>query len=60
MATGVDVLSSTPYILLHAVDMNITKAEVRKVSGGEWQSHNNDLHSTNTNLLEGYSQSSET
>ena len=40
VATWVDVLSSTPYVLLHAVDMNITKAEVRKVSGGEWQSHN--------------------
>lgn len=34
VATWVDVLSPTPYVLLHAVDMNITKAEVRKVSGG--------------------------
>lgn len=30
----VDVLSSTPYILLHAVNMNISRAEVQKLSGG--------------------------
>lgn len=60
VATGVDVLSPTPYILLHAVDMNITKAEVRKVSGGEWQSHNIDLHSINKSLLERYLRSSVT
>jgi len=34
VATWVDVLSPTPYVLLHAVDVNITKVEVRKVSGG--------------------------
>jgi len=55
VATWVDVLSPTPYVLLHAVDMNITKVEVRKVSGGEWKSHN-DLHPTNTNLLDCYLQ----
>lgn len=31
----VDVLSPTPYILLHAVNMNITKVEVQKLSGGQ-------------------------
>ena len=30
----VDVLSSTPYILLHAVNMNISRVEVQKLSGG--------------------------
>ena len=44
VATWVDVSSPTPYVLLHAVDMNITQAEVRKVSGGKWQSHHVMIH----------------
>ena len=49
MTIWVDVLSPTPYVLLHAVDMNITQVKVRKVSGGEWRYHN-DLHPANTTL----------
>ena len=31
----VDVSSSTPYIILHVVNMNFTRVEVQKLSGGE-------------------------
>lgn len=60
MATWVDVLSPTPYVLLHAVDMNITKAEVHKVSGGEWQSDHAmiHIHQFKCRILDCYLQSS--